>query len=232
MESSSLAIDLIRRVRANPLQYLGEKSLVLLEAFHGGYCDGARHCLHVVPEVSIEGFREKLQERYGIRLGVGPEVAAYRALCESEACAFDLFVSDVELAVAGGNCARADRKAKREDGAGQPITLLGMIESIAEHTTRFLFTPSIHRLRAFLDGYALALREFGFESAIDIDLNDFGIWVCRRHGAVGTVRWEKLVSAFEIDEQRAFELAVKLIRTYREEKGIPAPKSIQVRLTS
>lgn len=226
MESRFLAIGLLRRIRANPWEYLGAKSLTLLEAFHRGYCEVAFRFSHSAEIVAIKDFRQLVESRYGINLGTGPAVAAYHAVCSSEDLAFDLYLSDIELAGLSDGFEAVDPLRGHIPGAS-PTTLLGMVETLADHAGIYMRTRSAACLRAFLEGYCLCLRELRLESAIDIDLVSFGHWVNQRSESSG-IRWEKLIMAGDIDAARSFESAINLLRSYRELVGIPKPKPFEI----
>jgi len=214
-------IHLLNTIRARPIEHLGRRSLVRLEAFHNGY--SAVAAMTTATRLDLDkSFRTSLCARYGVER---PSLSIYQILMQiahDDERGFDLFFVELDSALTkySGDCVFTE--ACLPPGPLEPAS--AFIEPFGERPRMYFAPVTVGALRAFLDGFGLAAIEANHPECLD--LAGFDDWVRQRFEVKGFFRWDDaLLSSLMGDEAAAFECAIREIKAFRSaRKGEDSPR--------
>jgi len=209
-------LDVLRRIQAAPSEHLGRRSFAKLCSFHFGYsCFRPNRMAQDSSFLQI--FREWLVARYDFDTVAMSMEDMLTAVAESDERAFELFFNDLESFFLA-NPSAVKRKSVRFIHM-QPIPASAEICRLAQRPPLFFPDESVGRLRAHLDGYALAAIESGNESCSDLE--GFEHWVRKQLGLKGLFRWEHaILQHFHGDQRSAFHWAMEGLQSFCEARGL------------
>lgn len=218
-----MLLEVLYRIKAAPIEHLGCRSLVRLEAFHTGY---GLFPFKKAKDFSFEAFRDWVLVLYRPTFGTASmsAIRIVRRLASSDDYAFDLFFDALDSALA----ANPDVLVKPLDRgfltSEPPLPVSSFLDILTKRPMMFLPNSSASCLRAFLDGYCLAaMEEDHFEC---LDLDGFEHWVREKLDLTGMFRWEDAVlSCLRGSEADAFYWALTELKNFRASKG-PLPDRV------
>jgi hypothetical protein len=203
--------------------YLGTVSLSRLCAFLSGHNYAISEM--AIPQLMLP-YRETFQgwlarSKLGIDTDQVPEETVVSLTSESDTTGYYDYLICFDLW--WEECVSSEAPVEeRSPLPAQTHGLLGLLELIRVQPSGLLFYPSLTRLRAFIDGYLFAFRDYSFPPPTDLDLMVFETWIQTRfHRFKSTYRWEKLILFYYPSEPLALQRFFVLLDEYRglTEKG-------------
>jgi hypothetical protein len=96
----------------------------------------------------------------------------------------------------------------------------GLLQRIKERPGMYLGSPSITRLRSFLDGYGMARAELCLpDSEEEQELEGFLEWIQERYKITSNHGWDRIILFFSADEKDAFDKFFNLVEEFLAEQG-------------
>jgi len=214
-----MLLDVLNRIHADPLEYLGSRSLERLRAFEMGYGffkSGKADYFKVEPAL-----REWVLRTYQMSPDNMASLNAIGILQEivlDEEQAFDLFFTHLASLLLACQEILLNPADRGNRGGKTPLPASGFLNTLTERPLAYLGRRNPRRLRAFLDGYRLACLDEGFLECRDLD--GFEKWVGRKLRLRGGFRWENAVlERFQGQEKPAFEWCISKLKEHRASLG-------------
>jgi hypothetical protein len=219
-------VEILYRVRTDPVEYLGCRSLERLAAFESGYS-------FLYPTRAQNFTVDPMLRNWIIRLyqpSFGFEtmnaMSILQRLAADEESAFNLFFGHLETVLAAHPevFLKPELREGRSDESPSPVSAL--LELVGGRPKMYLprLTPGC--LRAFLDGYRLACLDEGYSDCADLD--GFEQWVRIQRGVTGMFRWENAVLAsFQGREEDAFAWSLDNLKAYRKSRADDGKKQVR-----
>jgi hypothetical protein len=216
-------IELLKRVRHDPVHLLGTRSARCLEAFVYGHNAAPGDAANMIWFPIQQRLQEKYQypEHLYKTLSFGEMLTL---VSEDDAAALDLFYSELDEFMAANSGVARDRALWPVEwpwpsGLVTPsYSSTQMLNAIETRPAMYLGRRSIARLRAFLGGEEAALNEIGLENSTTARLAGFETWLNEREGLRRRCQWHTilLVLAGAGDEE-AFDMFFDLFRRFEGE---------------
>lgn len=220
-----MIIDILFRIYADPIEYIGARSLERLSAFELGYGrpPGAN-------DFQVEDpLREWIIGIYQPTFGVGAMDAFWilRRISPNDQIAFELFFRHLEAVLAANSEILKNPKLIEASGSKPPPHLSCYLEMLEKRPGIYLPCATVGCLRAFLDGRRLALLDNRhFECA---DLDGFEHWIRKKLDLKGLFRWENVIlQHFVGDDKRAFTWCLQELKAYRASIGPPSDRKFEI----
>jgi hypothetical protein len=204
-------IEILYRIRAAPVEYLGCKSLLRLEAFDLGYSSFGSH---KIARYDIEGqFTDWVRRRYGyVHSTLGFVQILMEVSQANEEKAFDLFFSDLDLFTTSHPDSIDARGVLDQSEVRQPVSWF--VEAVlANRPAMYLSWITVGGLRAAIDGYTLAVVDAACLECADLD--GWEEFLRGKLNLSGLFRWENVILARSTGDQRAaYEWSIQQIRAF------------------
>jgi hypothetical protein len=215
-----MLLDVLFRVQSDPMEHLGCRSLMRLEAFETGYSFCHLHSPPNTRRFRVEALlRKRLIDAYQLT-----NVETKSAICillqvsPNDEAAFDLFYKHVKAVLAEHpEIMENPVLVEAHPEPSPPVSVL--LDVLTACPRMYLRKLSPGMLRALLDGARLGCLDQGQTERADLD--GFSKWVRNKlHNWTGIQRWENAIfSNVKSPEGAAFEWAVQEMKEYRKSKG-------------
>lgn len=213
-------VEVLYRVQADPIEHLGCRSLVRLQAFEFGYS-------FLYPTKAKSYAIESTIHDWIIRLyqpSFGEEMSAMwilQKVAHDDHRAFDLFFDHLNTVLSAHPEALLSPEVMEGRTVESPNPVSALLELLVKRPRMYLQRLNPGCLRAFLDGYRLACLEEGYFECADLD--GFEHWVRRELNLKGMFRWENAaLASFQGNEEDAFTWSLRELKAYRESRGAPS----------
>ncbi|HTB98405.1 MAG TPA: hypothetical protein VK716_15450 [Terracidiphilus sp.] len=219
-----MIVDVLFRIHADPLEYLGCRSLDRLIAYELGYGrpSGSLDC-------PIEAaFREWIIKLYRPSFDSAAMDVFWilQRVAPSDEAAYELFFRHLET-VLSMNTEIMHASKPTEAASQEPLDLSCFLDVLGERPGFYLPRVSVGCLRAFLDGKRLALIESNNAECNDLD--GFDSWIRNRLSLKGLFRWENAVlQHFGGNESDAYPWCIQELKAFRKSIGPPSGRNLEV----
>jgi hypothetical protein len=210
-------LEVLNRIRAAPIEHLGCRSVIRLDAFNLGYSAVAgitkMSRLSLEPEPLVDWIRG----RYGLEETTLGVFQLLRRIAQNDERAFDLFFTELDAFIGSHpDVVNMVESAALRDTFAPASSLL---HGFSDRPAMYLTPVTVGGLRAAVDGYSLAAIEEGQRECADLE--GFEHWVRNKFALKGYFRWENAVLAqLGGNESAAFEWAVKELKAYHANGGL------------
>lgn len=213
-------LELLDDIRKRPEEYLGRKSLILLNSFFHGYYDG----LYYVKDWSITyfcGLHEWTAARYEGPATIGwARMITYSERCEVKA--FDRFFELLEEFVEETRPVIGRKTISTSSEL--PYDIRRLMEMIRIRPALFTGRQSLKLLDAFVRGYTVAYNRYSDEP-LDY-FEGFQEWIEERyHMKPDDHSWAEIILFYESYDFRAFETFFEHFDNFRKYKRIKGERS-------
>jgi hypothetical protein len=225
-----MILEVLYRARVAPVEHLGSRSLLRLEAFHRGY---GLFPFRRAKDFSSDAVRDWILAAYRPRFHTTTMGAMWiiRELAPDDEGAFDLFFQALDSVIAADPAFLTKPLDRSFLTNEPPLPVSSFLVALSERPAMFLPLTSVSCLRAFLDGYCLAAMEEGHFECLDLD--GFEHWIRRKLDLLGMFRWENVVSVhFRGLEADAFRWTIEELKSFRASKGELTDRTYQIHVIS
>lgn len=221
-----MLLDILRRIQANPAEFLGARSLSRLIAFETGYLLASPSRMRDYP---IENaLRDRVVAKYNPSFDVSA-MGAHQILMKmtpDEAQTFDLFFSNLDSVLAQHEDL-LQKPAEIDRRSGEPpVPVSGFLDVLDAYPNMFLPGLTPGHLYAFLNGVRYACVDAGYPEAADLD--GFENWIGSRLKLSNARSWEDALASRLIGRD-AFRWLLNELRAYRQTKGPLSKRKYEVR---
>lgn len=209
-------MQIVQDLLVNPEKYVATQSLAHVRA----YLVGHDNCAVLLGRKDViasppREFHEWASRKYGVGSGANAYVA-YTLFASTDVNAIKMYIDDLSAFQRASS-----RPTEATQSGGLQIELWTMFASLRMRYEFYICTASINYLRAYLDGFMFAAKNYAPLSMLEPDLNDYEAWLNTKHVYSKRVCWDKiLLVQGALNEQRAFSLFFETIEQYARERGI------------